>query len=227
MTRYSFILIAIACLVHPALAQQAVVKSSAVETWQAFMSSTGPVLDMPTAQRAPQLALLGAALLEDPVGISDDLERSGGGKGALRAYAQAMIEDDNLVPLADQLHAVMHGDAPAGNLAEALNTPQYQDGSVWFPQAEQAGFFAGGIAAVLDGKSIDDGTPVDDFLSWFERQDGPSEASQTIAQRFDVRPPTDEETVADWMLSVFTNSASQVSVPAAQWFEKGFAAGYR
>ncbi|UXN67993.1 hypothetical protein N8A98_00265 (plasmid) [Devosia neptuniae] len=227
MIRRSFILIAIACLIHPVLAQQAVVKSSAVETWQAFMSSTGSILDMPTAQRAPQLALLGAALLENPVAISDDLERSGGGKRALRAYAQAMIEDGNLVPLVHQLHVVMHGGAPAGNLAEALNASRYQDGSVWFPQAEQAGFFAGAIAAVLDGKSIDDGNAVGDFLSWVEGQNGPSKASETIAQRFGVRPPAAEETVAEWMLAVFTNSASQVSVPAAQWFEKGFAAGYR
>lgn len=227
MTRHLFILIGIACLIHPALAQQAVLQPSYVETWQAFRSSARSILDMPAAQRAQQLALLGAALLEDPVGISDDLERSGGGGRALRAYAQAMIEDGNLVPLADQLHAVMHGDAPAGNLAEALNAPQYQDGSVWFPQAEQAGFFAGAIAAVLDGKGIDDGKPLGEFLSWIEGQNGPSEASQAIAERFGVRPPTEEETVAEWMLAVFTNSESQVSVPAAQWFEKGFAAGYR
>ncbi|UXN75901.1 hypothetical protein N8D56_27305 (plasmid) [Devosia sp. A8/3-2] len=138
-----------------------------------------------------------------------------------------MIEDGNLVPLVDQLHAVMHGGVSSGNLAEALNATQYQDGSVWFPQAEQAGFFAGGIAAVLDGKSIDDGKPLGEFLSWIEGQDSPSEASQTIAQRFGVRLPTEEETVAEWMLAIFTNSGSRVSVPAAQWFEKGFAASYR
>ena len=227
MIRPSIILMAIASLAQPALAQQAELQPSPVQTWQAFTSSARSTLDMPAAQRAPQLALLGAALLENPVGISDDLERSGGGKRALRAYAQAMLEDGNLVPLVDQLHAVMHGGAPAGNLAEALNAPQYQDGSVWFPQAEQAGFFAGAIAAVLDGKGIDDGQPLGEFLSWIEGQHGPSEASRTIAQRFGVRPLTEEETVAEWMLAVFTNSASQVSVPAAQWFEKGFAAGYR
>ena len=226
MIRHRFVLIAIACLAQPALAQQAVLQPSPVQTWQAFTSSARSTLDMPGAQRAPQLALLGAALLEDPVGISDDLERSGGGKRALRAYAQAMLEDDNLVPLVDQLHAVMHGGAPTGNLAEALNAPQYQDGSVWFPHAEQAGFFAGAIAAVLDGKGIDDGEPLGAFLSWIEGRHGSSEASRTIAQRFGVLPPTEEETVAEWMLAVFTNSSSQVSVPAAQWFEKGFAAGY-
>lgn len=227
MIRHSFILMVIASLTHPAVAQQAVVQPSAIENWQAFTSSARSILDMPTAQRAPQLALLGAALLEDPVGISDDLERSGGGKRALRAYALAMIEDGNMVPLVDQLHGVMHGGAPTGNFAEALNAPQYQDGSVWFPQAEQAGFFAGAIAAVLDGKSIDDGKPLGKLLSWIEGQAVPAEASQAIADRFGVRPPAVEETVAEWMLRVFTNSASQVSVPAAQWFEKGFAAGYR
>lgn len=129
----------------------------------------------------------------------------------LRAYVQAMVEDRRLSDLAEQLFAVMHAKQTAGRFAEVLNRNERQDGSVWYPYAEQAGFFAGGIAAVLDGKSA-------------TRRE---EATHLVARRFDLEPPGEEETAAEWMMEAFTGSRSEVSTPAAQWFEKGFLKAYR
>lgn len=43
--------------------------------------------------------------------------------------------------------------------AQVLNTAEHQDGSTCLPLAEQAGFFLGGVAAVLDGKPEIGGAP--------------------------------------------------------------------
>lgn len=201
-------------LVVPIQAQD--MSTSTSGSWPALMVSTASIIDMAKDQRAAQLEALGSALLDDPVDVADDLERSGGGKRALRAYAYAMIADGNVSQMVDQFHTVMHGGATTVSLSEVFNTPQSQDGSVWFPQAEQAGFFAGGIAAVLDGKDA----------AGFDNAHV-SIVFTAIEQRFGVSAPQPQEKAGEWMLRAFTGTDSEVSVPAAQWFEKGFFEAYR
>lgn len=88
------------------------------------------------------LTSLAAAFDADPVGVVDRLERDVGGRSALRRYAAAMIEQDQAERLGRQLAVVLSQD-------EVLARPEDQDGGVWYPHAEDAGFFTGGIGAVL------------------------------------------------------------------------------
>lgn len=210
----------LAGMLHPAWAQEMDTASPAVQAWHAFMSSPQELNDLPAERKAQQMNLLGAALLEDPVGVSDDLERSSGGGRALRAYLQAMVEDGDHTALVEQFHVVMHGGRPHEPLADVLNASQSQDGSVWFPQAEQSGFFAGSLAAILDGNRSDS------WLPWSD-DNSSATASEAIATRFGLVVPAADETAAEWLITAFTNEASAVSAPAAQWFEKGFGKGYR
>ena len=216
MVRRFLLATALFCLVQPLLADDHVAQTSATLEWQAFMNSSRTIIEMAKEQRAGRLAKLGAALLKDPVGVADDLERSSGGKGAVRAYTQSMIEDGNVAELIEQFHMVMHGGTSAASLADVFNNPQAQDGSVWFPQAEQAGFFAGGIAAVLDGRG---GARLDEELR--------TGFINGVGQSFGVPAPQSQDNAREWMLKAFTGTASAVSVPAAQWFEKGFDDAYR
>lgn len=88
------------------------------------------------------LTALAAAFDADPVGVVDRLERDVGGRSALRRYAAAMVEQGQAEHLGRQLALVQ-------NQKDALARPENQDGGVWYPRAEDAGFFTGGIGAVL------------------------------------------------------------------------------
>jgi hypothetical protein len=219
--RFIAAIVLLAGLIHPVWAQDSAALSPAVQTWQDFVSSSEDLGALSAAERTLRLAQLGSALRDDPAGVSDDLERSIGGGRALRAYLQAMLAEGELSQVVEQFHAVMHGGETQGSLADVLNVSEQQDGSVWFPQAEQAGFFAGSLAAVLDGQDSAG------ILSWLGGQDGFPEASQSIATRFDIAAPATGDTAAEWFLAAFTDAGSGVAVPAAQWFEQGFTKGYR
>jgi hypothetical protein len=92
-----------------------------------------------------RLASLADAFDADPVGIVDRLERDVGGRSALRRYVAAMLDQGEAARLGRQSAMVM-GDA------ESLARPETQDGGVWYPRAEDAGFFTGGVAAALASK---------------------------------------------------------------------------
>lgn len=208
-------------LSHPVWAQDAAAPARAVQTWQEFVASHDSFGTLSAEERTTTLAELGAALRNDPLGVSDDLERSVGGGRALREYVGAMLADGALPELVEQVHIVMHGGETQKPLADVLNVAEDQDGSVWFPQAEQAGFFVGSLAAVLDGAGQGS------ILSWLGGRNEFADASQAIAARFDIAAPAAQDTAAEWLLDAFTNAESGLAVPAAQWFEKGFDKGYR
>ncbi|MFN3877293.1 MAG: hypothetical protein ACK4MH_02820 [Brevundimonas sp.] len=88
------------------------------------------------------LPALIAAFDADPVGVIDRLERDIGGQSALRRYATAMVEQGQAENLGRQLTLIL-------NRGDDLARPDNQDGAVWYPHAEDAGFFAGGVGAVL------------------------------------------------------------------------------
>ena len=88
------------------------------------------------------LPALIAAFDADPVGVIDRLERDTGGQSALRRYATAMVEEGQAENLGRQLTLIL-------NRGDDLTRPESQDGAVWYPNAEDAGFFAGGVGAVL------------------------------------------------------------------------------
>lgn len=87
------------------------------------------------------LPALIAAFDADPVGVIDRLERDIGGQSALRRYATAMVEQGQAESLGRQLTIILTRDD--------LARPENKDGAVWYPHAEDAGFFAGGVGAVL------------------------------------------------------------------------------
>ncbi|ODT06030.1 MAG: hypothetical protein ABS58_13315 [Mesorhizobium sp. SCN 65-20] len=225
MRRFNVLLVVmgLASGIHTAAVVPGMAQAVGLESAEAFRQSVLSLEAMPAEERQNRLDLLGSAIVENPVALSDDLEASVGGRMVLRAYVQAMVEDRRLSDLAEQLFAVMHAKQTAGRFAEVLNRNERQDGSVWYPYAEQAGFFAGGIAAVLDGKSA---TRRESGAS-LPGKDTRQEATHLVARRFDLEPPVEEETAAEWMLEAFTGSRSEVSTPAAQWFEKGFLKAYR
>ena len=92
-----------------------------------------------------RLAALANAFDADPVGVVDRLERDAGGRSALRRYLAAMLNHDDAARLGRQSAMVLSD-------AESLARPETQDGGVWYPRAEDAGFFTGGVAAALASK---------------------------------------------------------------------------
>lgn len=107
-------------------------------TSDSFIAATAEIDDA-------RLAALADAFDADPVGVVDRLERDAGGRSALRRYIAAMLDQDEAVRLGRQSAMVLSD-------AESLARPEPQDGGVWYPRAEDAGFFTGGVAAALASK---------------------------------------------------------------------------
>lgn len=224
--RSFLVLAAPICLVTPIAAQQSrPTLEPADEAWTTFIRSPQELPGLPPAQQSEQLDRLGEALVEDPVSVGDLLEVEFGGRTALRVYVQAMLEDGRSEELAEHVLHILHAGQLARPIADVLNTSDRQDGSTWFPLAEQAGFFLGGVAAVLDCKTSTGGAPSISF-EWFGA-DSRARDLETLAERLDMQPPAENETAADWLLNGTTNSGSALSPPAALWFEKGFREAYR
>ncbi|KFC68250.1 hypothetical protein FF80_01974 [Devosia sp. LC5] len=224
--RCILVLVAQICLAAPLSAQQTrSAVEQADEVWATFVHSPQALADLSSAQQLEHLDQLGEALVEDPVSVGDLLEAEMGGRTALRVYVLAMLEDGRGEELAEHVLHVLHAGQRGRPIADVLNTADQQDGSTWFPLAEQAGFFLGGVAAVLDGKAETGGNPSIGF-GWF----GANETTRDLtllAERLGMQPPAENQTAADWLLNGQTNLASALSRPAAQWFEKGFREAYR
>lgn len=117
---------------------------------------------------------LAQAVDANPRGIAALLESEIGGRKALQLYATAILEAGEEKRLGAQW-AVVARDEKA--LAKAEN----KDGGVWYPLAEDAGFFSGGILAVLEqraeaipafsaGAGIEEPSPGQDLMEWLEQQ---------------------------------------------------------
>lgn len=195
-------------------------------TWTDFIAAPDRFDTLSEEARHRRLDQLSAALSADPVAISDEMERSIGGGRALQAFAAAMVAEDRAAALVDGLAAVLHGGDAGHSIADAMNRPQQQDGSVWFPLAKQGGFVAGGIAAALDGRATaDQGASA--LTSWFGGDDKAPEVAQLVAQRFNLALPVPQDDFSGWMLSAFTHSGMGISGPATTWFKNGFDKGNR
>lgn len=134
---------------------------------------------------------LARAVDADPRGIAALLESETGGRKALQLYVTAMLEAGGEKRLGAQW-AVVVGNEKA--LAKAEN----KDGGVWYPVAEDAGFFSGGILAVLEqraeavpafsaGAKIVEPAPRQDLMEWLGQQvalpDGPARSALERAMR--------------------------------------------
>lgn len=220
------ILVAQLCCAAPLLAQQsALAHNDPDATWPAFIRSPKDLTGLPPARQKEKLDRLGAAFIKDPASVSDALEAEIGGRAALRTYLYVMLQQGRHDDIAEQVRNVLHAGQLGRPFADILNTAEHQDGSIWFPLAEQAGFFLGGVAAVLDGKS-DESASSRGTSDWFGADDARQDL-RFLAEKLDMHPPGGNETAADWLLNALTNSRSGLSRPAAQWFEKGFRQSYR
>ncbi len=141
------------------------------------------------------LPALIAAFDGDPVGVADRLERDIGGRSALTRYATAMIQHGQAESLGRQLARIQ-------NQGEPLAQPQDQDGAVWYPRAEDAGFVTGGIGAVLATHK--------DALPAFAKGAGRS-------------PPAADADLQAWL----SEPATTLPRPARSAFDDAFRAAYR
>lgn len=197
----------------------------ALQTWSQFIQSPQDFSKLTPEQVQEQLDQLSVALAADPVSVSDALEAGIGGRVALRMYVHAMLALGNDLDLAEQAARVLHAGQLERPFAQTLNMVEYQDGSSWFPLAEQAGFFLGGIAAVFDGpvRGVSNTLPGLADLG----DDKAEQGRMRLAELLDIDPPAKREMAADWLLSALTRSGNGLSRPAAQWFRKGFRAAYQ
>ena len=153
---------------------------------------------------ASALESAAAGFEADPVAITDALEREPGGRSACQRYAMAMIEAGLETRLADQLRLVLGGGDADAEIIEALSQPEQQDGSVWFPLAEQAGFFAGCVAAAI--AQAPDREP----------------AIAALTEGLEIEPPLADDGVDEWLARQIRSLDDGMSGPVAQWFDAGF-----
>lgn len=91
---------------------------------------------------AGRLEALATAADRDVIVVADHLEGDTGGRLALRRYAAAMVDAGQSERLGRQWLTLTRD-------RDAVAKAEQQDGGVWHPRAEKAGFFTGGIAVVL------------------------------------------------------------------------------
>lgn len=212
--------------VMPSLAQEpGSTGNYALQTWIEFILSPQDFSNLSPEQLEGQLDVLSVALAADPQSVGDALEAEIGGRAALRMYIHAMLALGRSLDLAEQAARVLHAGRMNQPFSQALNTVQYQDGSSWFPLAEQAGFFFGGLAAVFDGKVLE-GSKLPPGLASLQG-DKVEQGRMHLAERLDITAPTEREMAVDWLSRELTRSSKGLSRPAAQWFSKGLRAAYR
>ncbi|WP_156334177.1 MULTISPECIES: hypothetical protein [unclassified Shinella] len=81
------------------------------------------------------------AVDNDPLGVANYLEGFRAGK-ALRQYASSMLTDGQADRLEKQWAALVAD-------PDALARAERKDGSLWWPRAEDVGFFTGGVSYAL------------------------------------------------------------------------------
>ncbi|MGE6783861.1 hypothetical protein ACQKGL_15230 [Ensifer adhaerens] len=128
----------------------------------------------------------------DPLGVASYLESFGANK-ALQHYALSMLADGQADRLGKQWAALI---ADQKGLAKA----ERKDGSVWWPQAEDVGFFTGGIAAALDRYP---------------------QAVRAFSKGAGRAEPTPGQDIDEWL----ANAAAPLSHPARSAFNRALRAG--
>lgn len=138
------------------------------------------------------LEALAATADQDPAAVADRLEGDIGGRTALRRYAAAMLDAGQAERLGRQWARLVQD-------RDALATAERQDGGVWHPHAEDAGFFTGGVAMVLDRNP----KAVTDF-----------------AKGAALPPPAAGQDASDWL----AQTARDLPRPARAAFDQAFRA---
>lgn len=119
---------------------------------------------------AANLEALAETVEADPFAVADELEAGLGGPQALQRYAHALIASGQAKRLGAQWAKLVAD-------PEGLAQGREQDGSIWYPLAEDVGFVTGGLATVLQqdpahvaafaqGTGLPDHVRGQDVLEW-------------------------------------------------------------
>lgn len=141
---------------------------------------------------AGRLEALATAADRDVGAVADRLEGDTGGRLALRRYAAAMVDAGQSERLGRQWLTLTRD-------RDALAKAEHQDGGVWHPRAEDAGFFTGGVAVVLTRNP---------------------EAAAAFAKGAALSPPDTGQDASDWLLQ----TARDLPRPARTAFDQTFRA---
>ncbi len=159
----------------------------------------------------PLVSAMERAMSGNPRALIATLESSIGGDGAIRRYAKAMLETGRGEPLGRQLAVVLRGGDPRADIRSALSKSLPREGSVWFDNAEDAGFFAGAVAWAL------------------EKQSDSASAAASLAAGLRVEIPSSSPVSGSWRAwlhdVVFpprTGDGARPSVPAEHTFDQAF-----
>lgn len=136
-------------------------------------TSTGAFIEAAGEIDAAKLDALALMVETDPRGVANELQSSLGGRKALQRYASAMLAHNQASRLGRQWASLL---ADRAELARSEN----KDGGIWFPQAEDAGFFTGGVAVALKrypgaipsfsaGAGMDEPAPDQEVQEWLMR----------------------------------------------------------
>lgn len=150
--------------------------------FQGFQAVAAPIapetfIAAATEIDATKLSTLALAVEADPRGVANRLQGDVGGRGALQRYASAMLQQGQAERLGRQWAGLFADNA-------ALAAAESKDGGVWYPRAEDAGFFTGGIIAALSrhydavpafarGAGLPEPTKVQDLTEWLSQSVAP------------------------------------------------------
>lgn len=151
------------------------------------------LIDATAEINAAKLDTLALSVETDLPDAANHLQTSLGGRKALQRYASAMLTYGQAERLGRQWAALI---ADTNRLGKAEN----KDGSVWYPHAIDAGFFAGGIAAALSQSP---------------------QAILTFSSGADLTPPASGQSIEEW----FAQALPPVSKPARSAFDQALRAG--
>jgi len=140
-----------------------------------------------------------------PMAVADTLERDTGGHRAIVRYAAAMLDTGQADRLATQTVLVLRAGNPNARIHDILGRPEEKDGGTWFPRAEEAGYFLGGIAAAV------------------ARHPARGEYVEALRERLQLEPMPEDEPLEQWLVvSTTAADGDALGGAAMEWFEKGF-----
>ncbi len=142
---------------------------------------------------AVKLEKLAVAVEANLPETANHLQSNLGGRKALQQYASAMLAHGQAERLGRQWAELIANSA-------MLDKAEKKDGSVWFPHAKDAGFFAGGIAAALSQH--------------------PPQATGNFSTGAGLTAPVAGQDIAEW----FSQSVSALSRPARAAFDQSLRA---
>jgi hypothetical protein len=159
----------------------------------------------------PLVSAMERAMLGNPRALIATLESSIGGDSAIRRYAKAMLETGRGESLGRQLAVTLRGGDSRADIRSALSVSSPRDGSVWFDNAEDAGFFTGAVAWAI------------------EQQSDPASAAAGLAAGLGVEIPSGNPVGGSWREwlrnVVFPPNAGERArpgVPAEHTFDQAF-----